>query len=72
MTGAGATVQLFWYAGAGDLFTDPGTPGHDEQAAALAWDRRTTARSGSLKFFPPNGPWFSSFSPGQRLPDWSA
>jgi dienelactone hydrolase len=39
MIGAGATVQLFRYAGTGHLFTDPGTPGHDEQAAALAWDR---------------------------------
>src|SRR5450755_3417018 len=39
MTGAGATVKLFRYAGAGHLFTDPGTPGHDEQAAALAWGR---------------------------------
>ena len=39
MTNAGATVQLFRYAGAGHLFTDPGTPGHDERAAALAWQR---------------------------------
>jgi dienelactone hydrolase len=39
MTSAGATVQLFRYAGAGHLFTDPGAPGHDEAAAALAWQR---------------------------------
>ena len=39
MTSAGAMVQLFRYPGAGHLFTDPGTPGHDDQAAALAWQR---------------------------------
>jgi dienelactone hydrolase len=39
MTRADATVQLFRYAGAGHLFTDPGAPGHDERAAALAWQR---------------------------------
>jgi dienelactone hydrolase len=39
MSSAGAVVQLFRYAGAGHLFTDPGTPGHDERAAALAWQR---------------------------------
>jgi len=36
---AGASVQLFRYPGAGHLFTDPGTPDHDDQAAALAWQR---------------------------------
>jgi dienelactone hydrolase len=39
MTGAGATVEFFWYPGAGHLFTDPGTPDHDDAAAALAWRR---------------------------------
>jgi dienelactone hydrolase len=39
MTSAGAMAQLFPYAGTGHLFTDPGAPGHDERAAALAWQR---------------------------------
>lgn len=39
ITGAGASVQLFRYPGAGHLFTDPGTPDHDDQAATLAWQR---------------------------------
>ena len=34
--GAAATVQLFRYPGAGHLFTDPGTPDHDDAAAGLA------------------------------------
>jgi dienelactone hydrolase len=39
MTGAGATVELFRYPGAGHLFTDPGASEHDDAAAALAWQR---------------------------------
>jgi dienelactone hydrolase len=39
MTDAGAAVQVFRYPGAGHLFTDPGTPGHDGPAADLAWQR---------------------------------
>lgn len=39
MTSAGATVQLFRYAGAGHLFTDSGAPGYDERTAARAWQR---------------------------------
>lgn len=47
MTSAGAVVRLFRYAGAGHLFTDPGTPGHNERAAALAW-RHSLRFLGSL------------------------
>jgi dienelactone hydrolase len=39
MTGAGAVVQVFRYPRAGHLFTDAGTPDHDDAATALAWRR---------------------------------
>jgi dienelactone hydrolase len=39
MADAGAAVQVFRYAGAGHLFTDPGTPDYDGGADALAWQR---------------------------------
>jgi dienelactone hydrolase len=42
MTASGAEVQVFRYAGAGHLFTDPGTPDFDRASAALAWDRTLT------------------------------
>ena len=39
MTDAGAAVQLFRYPGPGHLFTDPGTPDRNDEAATLAWRR---------------------------------
>jgi dienelactone hydrolase len=36
---AGAAVTVYWYAGAGHLFTDPGLPEFDPAATALAWQR---------------------------------
>jgi dienelactone hydrolase len=39
MTDAGAAVQVFRYAGAGHLFTDPSLPDHNGQGATLAWQR---------------------------------
>jgi dienelactone hydrolase len=37
MRRAGADVEVFRYRGAGHLFTDPGLPDHDEQAAERTW-----------------------------------
>ncbi|MGK5628982.1 dienelactone hydrolase family protein [Streptomyces sp. URMC 123] len=34
---AGAEVEVYRYAGAGHLFTDPDLPDHDAEAAAAAW-----------------------------------
>ncbi|MFC6883644.1 MULTISPECIES: dienelactone hydrolase family protein [Actinomadura] len=42
MSRAGADVEIFRYRGAGHLFTDPGLPDHDAEAADRAW---TIARS---------------------------
>jgi dienelactone hydrolase len=46
MTDAGAAVQVFRYPGAGHLFTDPGTAGHNGPAAALAWQRSLSFLAG--------------------------
>lgn len=37
MRKAGADVEVFRYRGAGHLFTDPGLPDHDADAAERAW-----------------------------------
>lgn len=37
MRRAGADVEVFRYAGAGHLFTDPDLPDHDAEAAESAW-----------------------------------
>ncbi|WP_181018734.1 dienelactone hydrolase family protein [Streptomyces lydicamycinicus] len=37
MRRAGADVEVFRYAGAGHLFTDPGLPDYDAEAAERAW-----------------------------------
>ncbi|MEW9551022.1 dienelactone hydrolase family protein [Nonomuraea sp. NPDC050783] len=37
MRRAGADVEVFPYPGAGHLFTDPGLPDHDAEAAERAW-----------------------------------
>ncbi len=34
---AGADVEIHRYAGAGHLYTDPGLPDHDEEAAEATW-----------------------------------
>lgn len=34
---AGADVEVYRYAGAGHLYTDPGLPDYDEQAAEATW-----------------------------------
>ncbi|MFE2039667.1 dienelactone hydrolase family protein [Streptomyces sp. NPDC059477] len=34
---AGADVEVYRYAGAGHLYTDPGLPDHDEEAAEATW-----------------------------------
>ncbi|MEU0051122.1 dienelactone hydrolase family protein [Streptomyces sp. NPDC006309] len=34
---AGADVEVYRYAGAGHLYTDPGLPDHDAQAAEATW-----------------------------------
>ncbi|MET9443899.1 dienelactone hydrolase family protein [Streptomyces sp. NPDC006610] len=37
MTRAGADVEVYRYAGAGHLYTDPGLPDYDEEAAEATW-----------------------------------
>ncbi|WP_435858906.1 dienelactone hydrolase family protein [Streptomyces varsoviensis] len=37
MRRAGADVEVYRYQGAGHLFTDPGLPDYDEEAAEAAW-----------------------------------
>jgi dienelactone hydrolase len=37
MRRAGADVEIYRYRGAGHLFTDPGLPDHDPEAAERAW-----------------------------------
>ncbi|OII63976.1 dienelactone hydrolase [Streptomyces sp. CC53] len=37
MERAGADVEVHRYRGAGHLYTDPGLPDHDEEAAEAAW-----------------------------------
>ncbi|MBW8487063.1 dienelactone hydrolase family protein [Actinomadura parmotrematis] len=37
MRRAGADVEVFRYRGVGHLFTDPGLPDHDAEAAGRAW-----------------------------------
>ncbi|ARF54879.1 dienelactone hydrolase family protein [Streptomyces gilvosporeus] len=37
MRRAGADVEIFRYAGAGHLYTDPGLPDYDEEAAESTW-----------------------------------
>ncbi|WP_318207309.1 dienelactone hydrolase family protein [Streptomyces sp. SJL17-1] len=37
MRKAGADVEIYRYAGAGHVFTDPELPDYDEEAAAQAW-----------------------------------
>ncbi|MFC5744955.1 dienelactone hydrolase family protein [Actinomadura rugatobispora] len=37
MRRAGADVEIYRYPGAGHLFTDPGLPDHDPEAAERAW-----------------------------------
>lgn len=37
MRRAGADVEIYRYRGAGHLFTDPGLPDHDAQAAERTW-----------------------------------
>jgi len=34
---AGADVEIYRYAGAGHLYTDPGLPDYDEEAAEATW-----------------------------------
>ena len=34
---AGADVEVYRYAGAGHLYTDPGLPDYDEEAAEATW-----------------------------------
>ncbi|MFF2993971.1 dienelactone hydrolase family protein [Streptomyces sp. NPDC057950] len=37
MRRAGADVEIYRYAGAGHLYTDPGLPDHDAEAAEATW-----------------------------------
>ncbi|MFE2098143.1 dienelactone hydrolase family protein [Streptomyces sp. NPDC059468] len=37
MRKAGADVEIYRYAGAGHLYTDPGLPDHDAEAAEATW-----------------------------------
>jgi len=37
MRKTGADVEIYRYAGAGHLYTDPGLPDHDEEAAEATW-----------------------------------
>ncbi|MDX3381275.1 dienelactone hydrolase family protein [Streptomyces niveiscabiei] len=37
MRRVGADVEVHRYAGAGHLYTDPGLPDHDEEAAGITW-----------------------------------
>ncbi|MFI8187973.1 dienelactone hydrolase family protein [Streptomyces sp. NPDC085946] len=37
MSRAGADVEIYRYAGAGHLYTDPGLPDYDEEAAEATW-----------------------------------
>lgn len=34
---AGADLEIYRYAGAGHLYTDPGLPDYDEEAAEATW-----------------------------------
>ena len=38
-TNAGAAAEVFTYPGAGHFYVDADLPDHDEQAAALTWER---------------------------------
>ncbi|MEV0223566.1 dienelactone hydrolase family protein [Streptomyces sp. NPDC050704] len=37
MSKAGADVEIYRYAGAGHIYTDPGLPDYDEEAAEATW-----------------------------------